>query len=596
MISKFRFFASRLFFLLILPIGFISSCSNSSSKFSSDILADEIKAHIAYLSSDSLKGRDTGSIEEVLAANYIIERFKEAELVPLGDANRFTQQFDVVKGMAEGENGSLVLLGKTGFSSKKDSILAWGGSAAGKITSNLVLAGYGITAPDLKFVESTSQVKGKIALIMRLGPDGENNPHSEFGSFWDLDKKVSKLIEAGVAGIIITDGPLYESSKLNLSYKRGKARDDVPVVQVSSKIASQIIKEALNMSFQDYQKKLNTTKNPNLILSKQDISISVDLHENIVIAKNVVGLVKGKGRTNKAFVIGAHYDHLGMGGSGSLATSKEPQIHNGADDNASGTAGVIELAHYFSHHPIDHDLVFIAFSGEEMGLLGSDFYANNSTYPLENIRAMINMDMVGRMNNRSMLIFGTGTSNSWDSLLVKENKDSLDIKYVPDGTGASDHTSFYNKEIPVLHYFTDTHSDYHRPSDDVEYINAFGEKMLLDHVVRVVKAVDKTNSEEFYYTKAPETQRKNMRMSGTTLGVLPDYGYRGEGMRITGAGEGRPGANAGLKDGDILIELGGKKLKDIYDYMEALNMFKKGDKSTVVIKRGEETLTLPVTF
>jgi hypothetical protein len=318
--------------------------------------------------------------------------------------------------------------------------------------------------------------------------------------------------------------------------------------------------------------------------------------ENTVLAKNVIGFLKGSKEAAGAIVLGAHYDHLGLGGSGSLASSKAPQIHNGADDNASGTAGVLELAHFFASNRTKHDLIFMAFSGEEMGLLGSDYYVNNPTYPLENVRSMINMDMIGRLNNRNLLIFGTGSANAWDTLITRSNVDQLEIKTVPDGTGASDHTSFYNKKVSVLHYFTDTHSDYHRPSDDTEFINAMGEKLILDHIVRVVQGIDTLSKTEFFFTEAPVTQKRSVTMSGTTLGVLPDYGYRGNGMRITGTSEGRPGERAGLKEGDILLQLGSKKLKDIYDYMEALNQFKKGEKSKVVIQRDGKEMTLDVQF
>ncbi len=573
-----------------------AACSSFTSPFSPEINADEIKKHIEFLASDSLKGRDTGTPEEALAAQYIIDRFKEAGLEALGTEGRYLQAFEVVKGYKEGEAGSSIQTDKKNFSSSTDSMLAWAGSSSGEVTATLALAGYGIQAKDLNYNDITSSLKGKIALIMRYGPDGDSNPHTDFGFHWDLDKKVAQLIAADVVGVIISDGPSYVKSARTMEYKRGKARTSIPVVQVAEEIGSHLVKEYFDLDFETYQEEINQRKKPNTLLSNKVITLSSSVTENKVIAKNVIGFLKGTQDSADAIVFGAHYDHLGMGGSGSLSGSKTPQIHNGADDNASGTAGLLELADYFAANRTNHDLIFMAFSGEEMGLLGSDYYVNNPTYPLENMRAMINMDMIGRLNNRNLLIFGTGSANAWDTLITQSNSDQLEIKTVPDGTGASDHTSFYNKKVSVLHYFTDTHSDYHRPSDDTEFINATGEKLVLDHLVRVAQGIDTLSKEEFYFTEAPVTQKRSVTMSGTTLGVLPDYGYRGEGMRITGTSEGRPGERAGLKEGDVLIQLGSKKLKDIYDYMEALNQFKKGEKSSVVVLRDGKELKLDVQF
>lgn len=313
------------------------------------------------------------------------------------------------------------------------------------------------------------------------------------------------------------------------------------------------------------------------------------------LAKNVVGLLQGTGNSDEFIVIGAHYDHLGYGSFGSLYRGEEPRIHNGADDNASGTAGLLELAHYFSKHRPETDILFLAFSGEEMGLLGSAYYVEHPTMDLDHALAMINMDMIGRFEEK-LIIFGVGTAENWAEIITSANTDSLTIDLVKDGTGASDHTSFYYKNIPVLHYFTDTHSDYHRPSDDTEYINEEGEALVLEHLVRVVEQLDKLDQEQLAFKEAPGEQRQSMRLEGPTLGVLPDYGYDGEGMRITGTNEGGPAANAGLQAGDIIIGLGGEHLGDIYDYMEALNKHKKGQRTTVTVLREGKKITMDLQF
>lgn len=312
------------------------------------------------------------------------------------------------------------------------------------------------------------------------------------------------------------------------------------------------------------------------------------------ITRNVVGLLEGTVDPDTYIIVGAHYDHLGRGAFGSLFTRNDTTIHNGADDNASGTAGLLELAHYFSENRIEKSILFIAFSGEEMGLLGSQHFVDEPTIPLEQSMAMINMDMIGRLSNNELLIFGTGSSGAWEELVQQANSDSLSIEMVPDGTGASDHTSFYNKQIPVLHYFTNTHADYHRPSDDPEYINAEGQDTVLEHLRRMIAAMDRLNTEELAYTEAPVTQDRNVTMSGVTLGVTPDYGFSGKGMRITGVRGGGPADNAGLQDGDIIIRLAGKDLKDIYAYMEVLNELQEGDQTSVTVLRDGSEQTFDI--
>ncbi|MEX0719787.1 MAG: M28 family peptidase [Balneolaceae bacterium] len=310
------------------------------------------------------------------------------------------------------------------------------------------------------------------------------------------------------------------------------------------------------------------------------------------LSKNVVALLSGTGESEEFIIIGAHYDHLGVGEFGSLYSGEKARIHNGADDNASGTAGLLELAEYFSANRPQTDILFIAFSGEEMGLLGSQYFVENPTKDLDQTRAMINMDMIGRMKNNKLMIFGTGTWGNWESLIIESNSDSLDLDLVPDGTGASDHTSFYFKNIPVLHYFTDTHADYHRPSDDFEYINAEGQELILKHLSRLIHSLDSLPKESLAFIEAPGKQRQSMTMDGPTLGVLPDYGYDGKGMKITGVSKGRAAQQAGLKGGDIIIYIAGNPLEDIYAYMSALNTLEKGQKTTITILRDGKEMTL----
>ncbi|HCT54296.1 MAG TPA: hypothetical protein DF712_17750 [Balneola sp.] len=311
-----------------------------------------------------------------------------------------------------------------------------------------------------------------------------------------------------------------------------------------------------------------------------------------LLSKNVVGLLQGTGNSDELIIIGAHYDHLGYGEFGSLYRGEQERIHNGADDNASGTAGVLELAEYFSANRPKKDILFLAFSGEEMGLLGSAYYVDNPTVDLENALAMINMDMIGRMVDKKLMIFGIGTADKWEGILDSANTGDLDLNLVKDGTGASDHTSFYYKDIPVLHYFTDTHADYHRPSDDTEYINMNGTALALHHLVRVIVQLDELQKDELAFVEAPGEQRQSMSLDGPTLGVLPDYGYEGEGMKITGVTKGRAAANAGVQGGDIIVGIAGEELSDIYAYMGMLNKLKKGQLTTITVLRDGKEMTM----
>lgn len=338
-----------------------------------------------------------------------------------------------------------------------------------------------------------------------------------------------------------------------------------------------------NTYFQEFT--INTA-----LLRNPHASDTIDAEKRL--SRNVAGLLQGTGNEKEFIIIGAHYDHLGYGdgGFGSLYRG-EPRIHNGADDNASGTAGLLELAQYFSEYPISKDILFLAFSGEEMGLLGSDYFVKNPTVELDNALAMINMDMIGRMTNKKLMIFGIGTSTRWAAILDSANTDGLNLDLVEDGTGASDHTSFYYQNIPVLHYFTDTHADYHRPSDDTQYINTKGTALALHHLVRTVAQLDELTKADLEFIAAPGQQRQTMTLEGPTLGVLPDYGYEGKGMKITGVTPNRAAANAGVQGGDIIIRIAGEDLADIYAYMSALNKLKKGQLTTITVLRDGKELT-----
>ncbi|MDP4229030.1 MAG: M28 family peptidase [Bacteroidota bacterium] len=312
-------------------------------------------------------------------------------------------------------------------------------------------------------------------------------------------------------------------------------------------------------------------------------------------AVNVIGFIPGSSKKLKdqVVIIGAHYDHLGMGGKNALDTVKA--IHYGADDNASGTVGLLELAEYYSRHKasLKRSLLFISFSGEEEGLFGSLNYAKNPLIPLEKTQAMINMDMIGRLKDSILIVEGMGSSPYWKILMDSLKHENFLMRYKPDGVGPSDHSSFYRKNIPVIFYFTGLHRDYHRATDTKDKINYEGEVEVLDLVRRSIDAIQ-SKPDRIPFTLVPEDTTKKIGTFKVYVGGVPDYGYDGEGLKLSDITPGSPAAKAGLKTDDIIIKFADIEIKNIYDYTGALGKFKPDDVVDFRVKRGKEVLTIPV--
>ncbi len=335
-------------------------------------------------------------------------------------------------------------------------------------------------------------------------------------------------------------------------------------------------------------------------------------------AYNVVGILEGNDAVlkNEAIVIGAHYDHLGKGGMGSLvANSKE--IHHGADDNASGTSALIELARQFAKEKKNkRTIIFIAFGGEEEGLLGSRFYVNNPIFPIEKTVAMLNMDMVGRLNENKLTVGGIGTANEWkmlvesknqqpDAVVPVKNQDGskttlygvmppyFQLQLNEDGFGPSDHSSFYGKQIPVLFFFTGTHFDYHKPSDTADKINYEGLEKIMNYVGEIARSIDQNPTRPTY--KVAPTSSTGGRMSfNVTIGVIPGYGDGNDGMTLDGVRDGSPAAIAGIKTGDKITKFAGKEVKNVQDYTKILGELKADTEYEIEIMRGTERLVFKI--
>ncbi|HPN58934.1 MAG TPA: M28 family peptidase [Chitinophagaceae bacterium] len=337
-----------------------------------------------------------------------------------------------------------------------------------------------------------------------------------------------------------------------------------------------------------------------------NVKFAVSLSDKKRTGYNVVGYLDNGAATT--VVLGAHFDHLGYGEDGnSRNTTTEPAIHNGADDNASGTAALIELSKKLKYSSLkNNNYLFIAFSGEELGLYGSKYFTEHPTIDLKTVNYMINMDMVGRLNDSSkvLTIGGYGTSPTWEKVI--NNNDFFKLPYKTNvqpplvirtdssGTGPSDHTSFYRKDIPVLFYFTGLHTDYHKPSDDADKINYGGEQLIVKHVLGVVQQLD--NQPKLAFLKTREAQTTTSARFSVSMGIMPDYTWSGNGLRSDGVSEGKPAQKAGLKAGDIILQIGEHKITSMESYMQTLGKFKKGDKAKVIYLRGKDTLETTVEF
>lgn len=307
--------------------------------------------------------------------------------------------------------------------------------------------------------------------------------------------------------------------------------------------------------------------------------------------RNVIGYLDHAAPTT--IVIGAHYDHLGWGDEGSLHTG-DSMVHNGADDNASGVASLLFLAEHLSEQQLNSNVLFIAFTGEEKGLLGSNYFMHNPTIETDKINFMINMDMVGRLDSlRRLAVYGVGTSSSFIPEIEAIESPAFQFKMDSSGMGPSDHTSFYVENIPVLHFFTGQHAQYHRPEDDVELINFEGLYDVSLFIERLIVNLDQ--HEKLVFTKTRDKEQKGRKFN-VSLGVIPDYLYQGEGMKIDGVSEGRPAALGGIVKGDVIIKMGDIEIKGMSDYMNALNVFKKGESIQVLVKRGEGKISIPIQF
>ncbi len=589
----------RIFFSLLILFAFVSIRSQNISD--PEITNEEIKLHINFLASDELKGRDSGSEEIFKAAEYIADEFAEYGLKPAFDDGYF-QEFSLIKNIELTDNNFLTFKtnGKEITSKLWEDHITLPFSGNTEIYSELVFAGFGISAKDIEYDDYAGMnVNNKIVIVFRNTPE-PTVPHSEFDKYSPLRKKASVARDNGAAAIIFINP--YDENKtsddlVEFNFDRGGSITGFSAVSIKRNFIEEILNdEGINLK-DVYNQILENKKPASFEIKNSSAIISTEVKEVEATSWNVGGIVEGNDPKLKKewIIIGAHFDHLGMGGEGSLYRGDEPQIHNGADDNASGTTGVLELAEKFASQKdkLKRSVAFFTFSGEELGLLGSNYLVNNLPFPVEDAITMINMDMIGRLKDSSLIVYGTGTSSNWKDLLNKENDYGFKLSFNDEGFGPSDHSSFYGMKIPVLFFFTGTHEDYHKPSDDTEKINFTGEKNILDYVYEIVMEINETQ-ERPDYLLVEKKESGQMFARKVYVGTIPDFASNVDGYKISGVSEGSPAQLAGLQGGDIIISFGGKKISNIYDFTYALGDFVPGDEVDVIVKRGEDEITFKV--
>ena len=567
---------------------------------SPQITAEELKAHVRYLASDELEGRLSGTEGNRKAAAYIADHMKQYGLKPAGDNGTYFQTFDFVAAVKLGSANRCSLEGKAIANGKAELMVdsdfrPLGFSSNASVSAPLVFVGYGISAPDAKYDDYKDlDVNGKIVVALRYGPDG-NDPHSDLNKYTSLRNKTRTAREKGAIGIILITGPADypDDDLIKLTYDQSFASSGLPAVSMKRAFLEKLLTtDGKDLKvLQDQMKKDRQTAGREI--GNATVSLTTDVEYVREKSSNVIGYLEGHDPTLKdqAIVVGAHFDHLGYGGpgSGSLVPDVH-EIHNGADDNASGSAALIELEQAFAAEEgsLKRTMIFTAFTGEELGTLGSSYYVNHPFLPLDRTIAMINMDMVGRLEGKALTIYGTGTSPRWDTLVARYNKDSLfTLKLIPDGIGPSDHSQFYGKDIPVLFFFTGTHNDYHKPSDDWDKINYPGEEKVARYVFAIVNDLEGDATRPTFQRTASSTSASggDGRSFNVTLGIVPDYGEGQNGMKIGTTRPGGPAEKAGLKAGDLIVMMGGKKVLNIYDYMGILGELKPAQEVEVEVMR-----------
>jgi hypothetical protein len=580
----------------ILLLALLAATASYSQKVK--IKEKDLKLYVRILASDSLKGRKPGTPEMDIAAEVVNSVFGSAGLKPLAE-NGF-QYFSIVTDVTLGDGNKLSLPGYDANFKKEFIPLAF--STSGEVKAGVVFAGYGfdLDIDSLKWSDYAGiDVKGKWVLIFRADPELERTD-SRFIPFSDSRSKVLAAKDKGAAGVLfITPKGLDKDDKLiPLIVENNEMTSGIPVLSIKREIADRIL-SSKGFTADSLENLIVSSKRPRSFETGVEITGKVEISQKHARTANVIGLLEGSDKVLKDeyLVVGGHYDHLGFGGPNS--GSRVPDtvaIHNGADDNASGTAMVMELAKGLSAQKkkLKRSIIFVAFSGEEMGLLGSKYFVNNCPVDIRKIKAMFNFDMIGRYDpsRKSISVGGTGTSAEGDSILkIYEKGLPFGVIHSPDGYGPSDHAAFYSSNIPVFFFTTGVHMDYHTPKDDADLLDYKAETKIGEFAAALIMNVDNLDKDlTFRESGRKENTGRSGRRLKVTLGIMPDFaGSEKKGLRVDGVTKDGPAYKGGMQKGDIIVSVQGMKVENIYDYMARLNKLKQGMTVNVEVIRNGRT-------
>lgn len=583
----------------------------SGAALASGTSAADLLSIVRTLAAPEMEGRATGSPGMERAARYIAAEFQRAGLLPAGDGGSYFQSFDVVTGIRLGGQNRLQLQraeGGQGYQASQD-FTPFSFSDSGRVQGEVAFVGYGITAPELQYDDYTGvDVAGKIVLVLS-GDPRERDTSSPFRRpeayrYTEVRYKVLNAREHGARGVILVTNPVAHGEEPeHLFAIRGitsVSQSGILAINALRRVADAILAGS-GHSLHELQESIDRDLRPrSFVVSALTAEIEVQLIHEHGQAWNVIGLLRGTDPAlrEQAIVVGAHYDHLGHGGETSLAPERYGEIHPGADDNASGVAGVIGLARLFAAGGgARRTIVFIAFAGEEMGLLGSSHYVRAPVVLLERTLAMLNMDMIGRLRNDTLYVFGVDTGKEFREELEAANRDvGLTFRLSGDGYGPSDHTPFYGKNLSVLFFFTGPHPDYHRPSDTPDKINASGLSRVVRLMAGVLHRVAEGSAPVTFVrvgrSSPPRPSAERGQGYGPYFGLIPEFGQPDDGVRLNGVLAGSPAEKAGLRTGDLIVRFDGRTVRNLEDFVFVLRGKRVGDEVEVVYRRGNAEHTV----